>query len=650
MSGLEPVAGVASPRQVWSVAALLLATGDAIAARFGAVAVRGEISGFTRAASGHCYFSLKDHDGQPALLRCAMFRRAASLLDFAPRDGLQVELRGRLGVYDARGELQLVVESLQRLGAGTLYEEFLRLKARLEAAGLFDGARKRPIAPHPRALGVVTSPGAAALRDVLTALARRAPQVKVVIYPTPVQGGEAPAAIVAALRSAVERNEVQTLLLVRGGGSLEDLWAFNDERVVRAVAASPIPVVCGVGHETDVTLADLAADLRAPTPTAAAELAAPARADLVAALDARMGALQRAVRRQLDRHAQRVDTAALRLGRPAAGLAQQRQRLAALELRLEQALAPQLAQRAQRSMALAFRLRAAVSARLDRLRAGLDLDAQRLSALDPARVLQRGYAWIETPVGRPVLQAAGLRPGDDLRAVWADGAASIRVFGVERKGSASNEGDAYNPSQLSSTHRNDPMERTLPPLPYALDALAPHYSRETLEYHHGKHHNAYVVNLNNLQKGTEFENLALEEVVRKSSGGIYNNAAQIWNHTFFWNCMKPEGGGEPSGALAAAIAAKWGTYAAFKEAFVKSAVGNFGSGWTWLVKKADGSLDIVNMGAAGTPLTTGDTALLTVDVWEHAYYIDYRNLRPKFVETFLDKLVNWSFAEANYAA
>ncbi|MGC4076200.1 MAG: Fe-Mn family superoxide dismutase [Rubrivivax sp.] len=194
------------------------------------------------------------------------------------------------------------------------------------------------------------------------------------------------------------------------------------------------------------------------------------------------------------------------------------------------------------------------------------------------------------------------------------------------------------------------MERTLPPLPYALDALAPHYSRETLEYHHGKHHNAYVVNLNNLQKGTEFESLALEEVVRKSSGGIYNNAAQIWNHTFFWNCMKPEGGGEPSGALAAAIATKWGSYAAFKEAFVKSAVGNFGSGWTWLVKKADGSVDIVNMGAAGTPLTTGDTALLTVDVWEHAYYIDYRNLRPKFVETFLDKLVNWSFAEANYAA
>ncbi|HPW28219.1 MAG TPA: Fe-Mn family superoxide dismutase, partial [Rhodoferax sp.] len=174
------------------------------------------------------------------------------------------------------------------------------------------------------------------------------------------------------------------------------------------------------------------------------------------------------------------------------------------------------------------------------------------------------------------------------------------------------------------------MEHTLPALPYAIDALAPAYSKETLEFHHGKHHNAYVVNLNNLQKGTEFETMSLEDIVKKSSGGIYNNSAQIWNHTFFWNCMKPAGGGEPTGALATAITAKWGSYAAFKEAFVKSAVGNFGSGWTWLVKKADGSVDIVNMGAAGTPLTTADKALLTVDVWEHAYYIDYRNLRQKF--------------------
>ena len=193
------------------------------------------------------------------------------------------------------------------------------------------------------------------------------------------------------------------------------------------------------------------------------------------------------------------------------------------------------------------------------------------------------------------------------------------------------------------------MEHTLPPLPYSHDALAPHMSRETLEYHHDKHHNAYVTQLNNLQKGTEFESLSLEEIIKKASGPIYNNAAQIWNHTFFWSCMKPAGGGEPEGKLADAINAKWGSFAAFKEAFQKSAVGNFGSGWTWLVKKADGSVDIVNMGAAGTPLTTADKALFTVDVWEHAYYIDHRNLRPKFVETYLASLANWDFAEANFA-
>ena len=194
------------------------------------------------------------------------------------------------------------------------------------------------------------------------------------------------------------------------------------------------------------------------------------------------------------------------------------------------------------------------------------------------------------------------------------------------------------------------MEHTLPQLPYAKDALAPHISAETLEFHHGKHHQAYITNLNNQIKGTEYENLDLEAIIKKApAGGIYNNAAQIWNHTFFWNCMKPNGGGEPSGALADAIKAKWGSYDDFKKAFQASAVGNFGSGWTWLVKKADGSVDIVNMGAAGTPLTTGDKALLCVDVWEHAYYIDYRNLRPKFVETFLSNLANWSFAEKNFA-
>ena len=193
------------------------------------------------------------------------------------------------------------------------------------------------------------------------------------------------------------------------------------------------------------------------------------------------------------------------------------------------------------------------------------------------------------------------------------------------------------------------MEHTLPALPYAMDALAPHLSKETFEFHYGKHHQAYVTNLNNLVKGTEFENLGLEDIIRKSSGGVFNNSAQIWNHTFFWNSMKPHGGGEPTGALAAAITTKWGSYAAFKEAFTKSAVGNFGSGWTWLVRKADGSVDIVNTSNAGCPLTGADNALITIDVWEHAYYIDFRNARPKFVETYLNSLVNWDFAAKNFS-
>lgn len=192
------------------------------------------------------------------------------------------------------------------------------------------------------------------------------------------------------------------------------------------------------------------------------------------------------------------------------------------------------------------------------------------------------------------------------------------------------------------------MEHTLPPLPYAIDALAPAISQETLEYHYGKHHQTYVTNLNNLIKGTEFENLSLEEIIKKSSGGIFNNSAQVWNHTFYWNSLTPNGKGAPDGALAEAINAKWGSFDKFKEEFTKSAVGNFGSSWTWLVKKADGSLDIVNTSNAATPLTTDAKALITCDLWEHAYYIDYRNVRPKYLETFF-KLANWDFAAANFA-
>jgi len=192
------------------------------------------------------------------------------------------------------------------------------------------------------------------------------------------------------------------------------------------------------------------------------------------------------------------------------------------------------------------------------------------------------------------------------------------------------------------------MEHTLPPLPYAIDALAPHISKETLEFHYGKHHQTYVTNLNNLIKGTEFDAMSLEDIVRKSNGGMFNNAAQIWNHTFYWSSLSPKGGGQPTGALAAAVNAKWGSFDAFKDAFTKSAVGNFGSSWTWLVKKADGSLDIVNTSNAATPVTGADKPLLTCDLWEHAYYIDYRNRRPDYMAAFWS-LVNWDFAASNFA-
>lgn len=429
---VESVAGGAV-RAPWGVAALLVAAGDALAARFGAVAVRGELSGFTRAASGHCYFSLKDADGATATLRCAMFRRAAGLLDFAPADGQRVDLRGRLAVYEPRGELQFVVEAMQRVGAGSLYEEFLRLRARLQAEGLFDAARKRPLPPHPRAVGIVTSLQAAALHDVLTSFARRAPHLRLVVYPAPVQGTEAPPALVRALALAGQRQEVDLLLLVRGGGALEDLWSFNDERVVRAVAASPLPVVCGVGHETDITLADLAADLRAPTPTAAAELATPATDELLAGLQARADALRRSVARRLQTQAQSLDLAALRLARPARGLAVHQQALQRLGQRLAAALV-QRRERLRREVPLrAERLQHALQTRLRMEHQRLDGHARRLHALDPHAVLTRGYAWVEGADGRPVTSVAQLPPGAQVQGVWADGRAALQVQSVDMR-------------------------------------------------------------------------------------------------------------------------------------------------------------------------------------------------------------------------
>jgi len=421
----------ASSRFTWGVAGLLAAVSDSLASRFGAVVVRGEISGFTRAASGHCYFSLKDADGQAATLRCAMFRRAASLLDFSPGDGALVELRGRVAVYEPRGELQFVVEAMRRAGAGALFEQFLRLKAKLEAQGLFDADRKRPLPPFPRRIGVITSTGGAALHDVLTALARRAPQVEVVVYPSLVQGADAPPALVQAIATANARADIDgldLLLLVRGGGSLEDLWAFNDERVAHAVANSGLPLVCGVGHETDVTLCDLAADLRAPTPTAAAELAAPSRAALLEQLATLARHLSIHVERRLQQAGQRLDRAALRLARPSDMLAREQRRLALLQERLKQPLARRLGLQGQHLAALGARLDRALPQELARRAQRLDAVGARLAALDPQRVLERGYAWLDDGAGHALASVAQLRPGQTVRAVLADGRAQMNVI------------------------------------------------------------------------------------------------------------------------------------------------------------------------------------------------------------------------------
>ncbi|HEX6705050.1 MAG TPA: exodeoxyribonuclease VII large subunit [Albitalea sp.] len=429
MHVVEPVA-TPSARLVWTVAALVHAVSDALASRFSVCTVRGELSSFSRAASGHCYFCLKDADGQAALIRCAMFRRTAGMLDFAPADGQLVELRGRLALYEPRGELQFIVESMQRAGAGTLYEQFLRLKSKLESEGLFEAAGKRELPSHPRRVGVVTSLAAAALHDVLSSLARRAPHVAVIIYPCPVQGADAPEALVRALGLAARRAEVDTLILCRGGGSLEDLWAFNDERVVRAVAASPIPLVCGVGHETDVTLADFAADLRAPTPTAAAELATPAQADVAAALQGVQSRLVRRVRHLLDWQQQRLDAAGLRLARPTLALHRQAATLAMLHRRLsaavEQAVPLRNARLERHHGAMERAATTALSRHAQRL---VSLDA-RLRSLDPQQVLRRGYAWLADESGEPVQSVGRLALGQSLQAVLADGSASVQVTGI----------------------------------------------------------------------------------------------------------------------------------------------------------------------------------------------------------------------------
>ena len=442
-----------TPR-AWTVSALCRAVADALDGQFNPVSVRGEISGFARAASGHCYFSIKDETGQ---IRCAMFRRAASLMDFAPRDGELVEVRGRLGVYEARGDLQLIVESMERAGQGALFEQFLRLKAKLEAEGLFDPLHKRALPDQPRAIGVVTSLGAAAWHDVVTALQRRVPHIPVLMAPALVQGAGAAATLIQALQNiyalTAEDNPlcppVDVILLVRGGGAMEDLWSFNDENLARLMAQSPVPIICGVGHETDFTIADFVADVRAPTPTAAAEMAATDRGVGLEALSVLAHRLNRGLIRQQERQAQGLDAVAARWG---VGLVRQQerqsQRLSAIATRLSRPQAL-LGQHKQWLDRLAGRLNSAVQSQLtgqahqlgrlnDRIgfnrgqqvpqRAQrLERAALRLSSVDPHRVLERGYAWLSDDNGQALTHAAQFQPGQAVRATLADGDVPLTV-------------------------------------------------------------------------------------------------------------------------------------------------------------------------------------------------------------------------------
>ena len=410
--------------RVWTVSGLCHAISDILKSRFNPVSVQGELSGFTRASSGHCYFSLKDDAGQ---MRCAMFRRSADHLNFAPRDGDLVEVQGRVGLYEPRGELQLVVEAMRPAGAGQLHEAFTRLKAKLEAEGLFDAARKRDIPKRPRAIGVVTSLGAAALHDVATALQRRVPHIPVRIAPSLVQGADAPAQLVAALQALQTLPDVDVILLVRGGGSLEDLWAFNDESLARALVACKLPVICGVGHETDFTIADFCADLRAPTPTAAAELCAIDMATDLRHLQKLQEPLTQTVHWRLDQAAQALDRVERHLGRPSGWLHQQQTECSSLASRLGRGITQSLHRKRLKLQPLGPSFeRALVDVPLKHQHR-LDKFEWLLGSLDPALVLKRGYAWLQNEDGRALSSVHDLSPGQSVQAKLADGEVWLKV-------------------------------------------------------------------------------------------------------------------------------------------------------------------------------------------------------------------------------
>lgn len=395
-------AAVASGLRILSVAELLRSVRDALERRFPLAWVRGELSNFSRAPSGHLYFTLKDAAAQ---VDCVMFRSRAATLDWEPREGMQVELRALPTLYEPRGRFQLTVEGMRRAGLGPLYERFLRLKEKLGAEGLFDPALKRALPRHPRCIGIITSLAAAALRDVLTTLSRRNAAIEVIVYPAPVQGEGAADRITTMLARASRRAECDVLLLVRGGGSIEDLWPFNEEAVARAIRACRIPVVAGVGHETDFTIADFAADQRAPTPTAAAELASPARAELLARLADCVRCLAREMLRNIQYASQRLDGSTKRLVHPAARLRAHRDLVVQLKARLVFAFAH----------------------RLHRCQAHLAQLGATLASVDPTAVLARGYSITSDAHGRVVRRAAHVHPGERITTRLGEGSIESEV-------------------------------------------------------------------------------------------------------------------------------------------------------------------------------------------------------------------------------
>jgi len=396
---------VKAERDIYTVARL---NGEArllLEAGLPALWVEGEISNFAAPSSGHWYFTLKDRDAQ---IRCAMFRARNAQVGFRPRDGQQLLLRGRVSLYEPRGDYQLIAEAMEDAGEGALRREFERLKAKLLAEGLFDAALKRALPKMPRRIAVVTSPTGAAIRDVLHILARRFPPAQVLIFPTPVQGAAAVESIVAAIDAVCRDGGCDVLIIARGGGSIEDLWCFNDERVARAIRRTAIPVVTGIGHEIDFTIADFAADVRAPTPSGAAELVVPDRAALLGGLRGFTMRLQQAMQRQLrhtlERHAQLA--ARLQRAHPGNRLQQQVQQLDDLEMRLRRAWEGRFTRSSQR----------------------LQLAQRALDAISPLATLQRGFAIVSTADGRVLQNAAQVAPGDEIEARLAQGRLRARVI------------------------------------------------------------------------------------------------------------------------------------------------------------------------------------------------------------------------------